>query len=304
MLCRWQLQERRRKTVTMNIDGTKMLLRLLLPVLEGMKHDMPFYKAGMPLQHLLLALERMKDDVTFNEAGTPLQHLLLVLERMKDNVPFNKAGMLLQQPLLAFKKMKDDVYTLETTTDPNFSVVMHADRRSSGAHVGRFNAPTCYEIVAVTCGEQLNKRDILKYRNSRLQRINKTHRSYDALYEDGYHFGIPQHSAGNGEAHLSKTVTYMDFYAFQFMMNLHPTMNGEADDIVESFKKFKQKTQLAFKSFLKGATADEKVSYILLWTGEKGLDLFNSWDMSESDCNNPDILLKKFERHLEPRSNH
>uniref|UniRef100_A0A0L8FNQ1 Retrotransposon gag domain-containing protein n=1 Tax=Octopus bimaculoides TaxID=37653 RepID=A0A0L8FNQ1_OCTBM len=87
-------------------------------------------------------------------------------------------------------------------------------------------------------------------------------------------------------------------------MNLHPTMNWEADDIVEAFKKFKQKTQLAFKSFMKGATADEKVSYILLWTGEKGLDLFNSWNMSESDCNNPDILLKKFERHLEPRSNH
>ncbi|XP_014775825.1 uncharacterized protein LOC106873112 [Octopus bimaculoides] len=26
--------------------------------------------------------------------------------------------------------------------------------------------------------------------------------------------------------------------------------------------------------------------------------------MSESDCNNPDTLLEKFERHLEPRSNH
>uniref|UniRef100_A0A0L8FTP1 Retrotransposon gag domain-containing protein n=1 Tax=Octopus bimaculoides TaxID=37653 RepID=A0A0L8FTP1_OCTBM len=87
-------------------------------------------------------------------------------------------------------------------------------------------------------------------------------------------------------------------------MNLHPTMNWDADDIVEVFKKFKQKTQLAFRSFLKGTTADEKVSYILLWAGEKGLDLFNSWDMSESDCNNPDKLLEKFERHIEPRSNH
>ncbi|CAI9716277.1 Hypothetical predicted protein [Octopus vulgaris] len=87
-------------------------------------------------------------------------------------------------------------------------------------------------------------------------------------------------------------------------MNLHPTIDWYADDIVEAFKKFKQKTQLAFKSFLKGTTADEKVSYILLWTGEKGLDLFNSWDMSESDYNNPDTLLEKFERYLEPRSNH
>ncbi|CAI9731117.1 Hypothetical predicted protein [Octopus vulgaris] len=41
-------------------------------------------------------------------------------------------------------------------------------------------------------------------------------------------------------------------------MNLHPTMNLDADDIVEAFKKFKQKTQLAFKSFLKGTTANGK----------------------------------------------
>ncbi|CAI9720143.1 Hypothetical predicted protein [Octopus vulgaris] len=87
-------------------------------------------------------------------------------------------------------------------------------------------------------------------------------------------------------------------------MNLHPTMNWDSIDIVEAFKKFKQKTQLVFKSFLKGITDEEKVSYILLWTGEKGLDLFNGWDMSEADCNNPDTLLEKFERHLEPRSNH
>ncbi|CAI9740930.1 Hypothetical predicted protein [Octopus vulgaris] len=87
-------------------------------------------------------------------------------------------------------------------------------------------------------------------------------------------------------------------------MNLHPIVNWDSDDIVEAFKKFKQKTQLAFRSFLKGTTEDEKVSYILLWMREKGLDLFNSWNMSESDCNNPDTLLEEFERHLEPRSNH
>ncbi|CAI9733836.1 Hypothetical predicted protein [Octopus vulgaris] len=44
-------------------------------------------------------------------------------------------------------------------------------------------------------------------------------------------------------------------------MNLHPTMKWDAEDIMEAFKKFnkfKQKTQLAFKSFLGGTTADEK----------------------------------------------
>ncbi|CAI9714867.1 Hypothetical predicted protein [Octopus vulgaris] len=41
-------------------------------------------------------------------------------------------------------------------------------------------------------------------------------------------------------------------------MNLHPIMDWDSSDVVEEFKKFKQKTQLAFKSFLKGTTDDEK----------------------------------------------
>ena len=87
-------------------------------------------------------------------------------------------------------------------------------------------------------------------------------------------------------------------------MNLHPAMNWDADDVVEAFKKFKQKSQLAFKSFLKGSTTEEQVSYILLWSGERGLDLYNSWDMPEPDCNDPIKVLEKFETHLEPKSNH
>ncbi|CAI9732899.1 Hypothetical predicted protein [Octopus vulgaris] len=41
-------------------------------------------------------------------------------------------------------------------------------------------------------------------------------------------------------------------------MNLYPIMNWDSSDVVEEFKKFKQKAQLAFKSFLKGRTDDEK----------------------------------------------
>lgn len=43
----------------------------------------------------------------------------------------------------------------------------------------------------------------------------------------------------------------------------------DADDVVDAFKKFKQKSQLAFKSILKGATTEEQVSFILLWSGER-----------------------------------
>ncbi|XP_069778269.1 uncharacterized protein [Narcine bancroftii] len=85
---------------------------------------------------------------------------------------------------------------------------------------------------------------------------------------------------------------------------LHPLMDGEADDIIEAFKKFKQKCNLAFKSFLKGVTPEEKVSCILLWTGDRGQNLFNSWELAEEEENNPERLIEIFSSHLEPRSNH
>jgi hypothetical protein len=44
-----------------------------------------------------------------------------------------------------------------------------------------------------------------------------------------------------------------------------------------AFGKFKQKCELMFKSILKDAEGEEQVSYILLWVGEQGLDIYNSW---------------------------
>ncbi|XP_019628682.1 PREDICTED: uncharacterized protein K02A2.6-like [Branchiostoma belcheri] len=87
--------------------------------------------------------------------------------------------------------------------------------------------------------------------------------------------------------------------------HLHPSMNWDADDLVEEYKKFKQKTELAFKSFLKDTEPEQQVSYILLWVGSQGLDLFNSWEFTDAgDAKKPDKILEKFETHLEPKTNH
>ena len=47
-----------------------------------------------------------------------------------------------------------------------------------------------------------------------------------------------------------------------------------------------------FSSALKDTKDEEKVSYIPLWSGEKGLDIFNSWTFTkEEDKKSPPILL-------------
>ena len=97
-----------------------------------------------------------------------------------------------------------------------YQIVIDADKRPSGEHARRFNAPECSEVALIMSGEQHGKRDIiLKCRDNTIKRVSETHRSYDALQypliyvngEDGYHFGLPQ--AG---VNFRKTISCMDFY--------------------------------------------------------------------------------------------
>jgi hypothetical protein len=82
-------------------------------------------------------------------------------------------------------------------------------------------------------------------------------------------------------------------------------VDWETDDSILAFGKFKQKCELIFKSILKDADGEEQVSYILLWVGEQGLDIYNSWTFEDGeDKKDPAKILDRFMEHLEPRSNH
>lgn len=136
------------------------------------------------------------------------------------------------------------MYALDTAPSPDFSIVINADERPQGEHERRFNAPTCNEVAAVIHGEQHNSRDIIiSSRSNRLQRINETHRSYDALQypllfpygEDGYHFGIPLHLPGNHGPASSRTVSCRAFYSYRFMIR-----KGEFDLLPRCHQLFNQ----------------------------------------------------------------
>ena len=84
-----------------------------------------------------------------------------------------------------------------------------------------------------------------------------------------------------------------------------PQMDWDAPDLMTAFTRFKQKCQLMFSSTLKNTNDKEKVSYILLWSGEKGLDIFNSWTFTkEEDKRKPANIFKRFENQLEPKTSH
>ncbi len=81
-------------------------------------------------------------------------------------------------------------------------------------------------------------------------------------------------------------------------------MDWETNDSILAFGKFKQKCELMFKSILKDADGEEQVSYILLWVGEQGLDIYNSWSFVDEEGKDPKKILNRFMEHLEPRTNH
>ena len=82
-----------------------------------------------------------------------------------------------------------------------------------------------------------------------------------------------------------------------------PQMNWDTPDPVTVFGKFKQKCQLMFKSVFKDNDDEEKVSYILLWSGEKGFHMYNSWTFAKEDNKKkPAVIFENFENQVVPKT--
>ena len=82
----------------------------------------------------------------------------------------------------------------------------------------------------------------------------------------------------------------------------NPKMNWEAADRVQEFARFKQKCELMFRSVHKNATNDTKVAYILLWSGDEGLKIFNSLNLGEEERKSPEHVFEGLRKHIEPFS--
>ena len=120
---------------------------------------------------------------------------------------------------------KNDMDRCRLLPSDEYRVVIKADKRPTGEHERRFNAPTINEVAVLMVGEYANRDIILQTQNNQLQRVSETHRSYDAMQyplifwqgEDGYHFMIFKIDPSNGVV-LTKKVSSMDFYAYRIML--------------------------------------------------------------------------------------
>ena len=64
-----------------------------------------------------------------------------------------------------------------------------------------------------------------------------------------------------------------------------PTMDWNNIDKASAFVKFRRKCDYMFQSYVKGTSAEERVSYIILWLGDEGDDIFGTftWADEEND---------------------
>ena len=74
-------------------------------------------------------------------------------------------------------------------------------------------------------------------------------------------------------------------------------------DLTTRFKRFRQKCELLFEGPLKPRAPEQKCSYLLLWAGDYGLDLFNTWNLTTDQKKDISEYWKRFEEHVKPQAN-
>ena len=85
------------------------------------------------------------------------------------------------------------------------------------------------------------------------------------------------------------------------MTDISPRMKWADPDQSNAIHIFKQQCQLFFS--VKNVKKEKQVDHILLFAGEEGIKLFNSWDLSDQDKKDPDKVWDTFIQHIEPLSN-
>ena len=76
-----------------------------------------------------------------------------------------------------------------------------------------------------------------------------------------------------------------------------------ARNLHEEWKQFEQHTTLVFKGTEEHGSQEEQCAYLLIWVGNAGRYILNSWGLSEEDSQNIDTLLRRFRDHTAPMKN-
>lgn len=82
-----------------------------------------------------------------------------------------------------------------------------------------------------------------------------------------------------------------------------PHMDWDANNLPEAWRRFKLHVELMFSGPFKKKTEEEKCSYLLLWIGDKGRDVYNTWTLADDERKLLITYYERFQSYVEPKIN-
>ena len=77
-------------------------------------------------------------------------------------------------------------------------------------------------------------------------------------------------------------------------------MNWDVSNLPVEWQKFKLHASLIFSGPLKAKTEEEHVSYLLLWIGQKGREIYKTWTgISDADAKKLGTYYTRFKNHVQ-----
>ncbi|XP_064629350.1 uncharacterized protein K02A2.6-like [Lineus longissimus] len=88
-------------------------------------------------------------------------------------------------------------------------------------------------------------------------------------------------------------------------LNQGPTIDWDCGpELYSRYRKWRQKCQMIFDGPLQDTAEAVKCKYLLIWAGDRGLDLFNSWGLTADEQKLLENYWKKFEEFVNPHANY
>ncbi|KAJ8332653.1 hypothetical protein SKAU_G00424420 [Synaphobranchus kaupii] len=82
-----------------------------------------------------------------------------------------------------------------------------------------------------------------------------------------------------------------------------PRMDWDSSNVPDAWRKFRQHIELMFSGPLRAKEEEGKCSYLLLWIGEKGRDIFNTWTLTADQRKVLTTYYDGFEAYVMPKAN-
>ena len=89
----------------------------------------------------------------------------------------------------------------------------------------------------------------------------------------------------------------------EFPTSSHPRMNWSSGDLPKAWKAFQQHCEFTFGGPLKGKSEEQKCNYLMIWVGDKGREVYNTWTLTNDEAKKLSTYYERFEAHVKPKSN-